>query len=130
MEKQPELDLPHYLTPKNDNERLLNYQYAYCVNGDKKALDEMYRLGKLIAYKYINSYAAEFKSVRALPPDVRQEKAHNAITYIIARYYKVNGWAIKKSFTAYIYLRVKHELMYKRKVDDIVDFVDLEEIRR
>jgi len=130
VEKQPELDLPHYLSPKTNNERLLNYQYAFKVNGDKRALDEMYRLGKEIAYKYVNVYAAENKNVRRLSPEARQEKAHNAITYIVARYFKVNGWAIKKSFTAYIYLRVKHELFYKRKVDDIVDFVDLEEIRR
>ena len=125
----PGLDLPHYSAPKNDNERLLNYQYDYKVHGDRRALNKIYELGKEIAYKYINVYTCENKLFKQLSPEIRQEKAHNAITYIVARYLKVNGWAIKKSFTSYIYLRVRHELLYRRKVDDIIDFVDLEEMR-
>lgn len=53
-----------------------------------------------------------------------EEKAHNAITYIIARYLRVKDFAITESFTGYLFLRIKHELFYQRKVDKIVDFVD------
>ena len=59
----------------------------------------------------------------------KEEKAHNAITYIIVRYLRVKDFAIRESFTAYLYLRIKHELFYQRKVDGIVDFVDWETFR-
>lgn len=59
----------------------------------------------------------------------KEEKAHNAITYIIARYLRVKDFAITESFTGYLFLRIKHELFYQRKVDKIVDFVDWDSYR-
>lgn len=60
----------------------------------------------------------------------KEEKAHNAITYIIARYLRVKDFAITESFTGYLFLRIKHELFYQRKVEKIVDFVDVDTFRR
>lgn len=121
-------DLPHHEAPKNDNERLLNYQWDY-KRGDEAALNKMYELGYNIALRYISTHAKKNPHIAKLDKSRREEKAHNAITYIIARYLQIQDFAIHKSFTSYIYLRVQHELFYKRKVDDIVSFIDLDTIQ-
>lgn len=127
--EKPKPALPRFAAPKNDNERLLNMQHAYRTDGDAGALGEMYALGKRIALKYINAKARGNRRVAELGADEREEKAHNAITYIISRYLQIKDFAIRESFTSYLYLRVQHELFYRRKVDEIVRFVDIEEIR-
>ena len=119
--------LPHYDNPKCDNERLLNYQWGF-KQGDKNALNKMYELGFSIAKRYISIHAKKNPHIAKLDPLYRKEKAHNAITYIITRYLQVSDFAIYKSFTSYLYLRIQHELFYKRKVDDIVTFTDLNTI--
>lgn len=119
--------LPHFEAPKNDNERLLNYQWDY-KRGDEAALNKMYELGYNIALRYISIHAKKNPHIARLDKSRREEKAHNAITYIIARYLQISDFAIYKSFTSYLYLRIQHELFYKRKVDDIVSFIDLDTI--
>lgn len=127
--EKPKPALPHYDQPQNDNERLLNYQWAYKENGDQNALNSMYTLGYKIALKYISTKAQKNRHIAELCRSDREEKAHNAITYIIVRYLRVKDFAITKSFTGYLFLRIKHELFYYRKVDKIVSFVDMEKFR-
>ena len=122
-------DLPRFDAPKNDNERLLNMQYAYKVDGDRNALNDMYRVGLKVSLRYIAAIAKKNRHVRALCRSDKEEKAHNAIAYIIARLLKVEDFAVQKSFTAYLYLRIQYELFYQRKVDKIVDFVDWDSYR-
>ena len=128
--EKPKPALPHFDNPKCDNERLLNYQYEYKEHGDQNALNSMYALGYKIALKYISTKAKKNRHIAELCESDREEKAHNAITYIIARYLKVSDFAIKESFTAYLYLRIQHELFYTRKVDKIVRFADMETFYR
>ena len=128
--EKPKPALPHFDNPKCDNERLLNYQYEYKEHGDQNALNSMYTLGYKIALKYISTKAKKNRHIAELCESDREEKAHNAITYIIARYLKVSDFAISESFTAYLYLRIQHELFYTRKVDRIVRFVDMETFYR
>jgi hypothetical protein len=128
-ELPPTRPLPYYPAPKNDNEKLLNWQYEYRIKGDEKALNKMYRLGEIIALRYITTVAKKHKAVAKLAQCDKEEKAHNAITYIIARYLRVKDFAITESFTGYLFLRIKHELFYQRKVDKIVDFVDWDSYR-
>ena len=123
-ELPPTRPLPYYPAPKNDNEKLLNWQYEYRIKGDEKALSKMYRLGEIIALRYINTVAKKNKAVAKMAQCDKEEKAHNAIVYIIARYLRVKDFAITNSFTGYLFLRIKHELFYRRKVDKIVDFMD------
>ena len=123
-ELPPTRPLPYYPAPKNDNEKLLNWQYEYRIKGDEKALNKMYRLGEIIALRYINTVAKKNKAVAKLAQCDKEEKAHNAITYIIARYLRVKDFSIRESFTSYLFLRVQHELFYTRKVDKIVSFVE------
>lgn len=121
--------LPHFDNPKCDNERLLNYQWAYKEHGDQNALNSMYTLGYKIALKYISTKAQKNRHIAELCRSDKEEKAHNAITYIIARYLRDKDFLIIRSFTGYLYLRIQHELYYYRKVDKIVSFVDMETLR-
>ena len=126
----PKVDLtglPHYPDPKDDNERLLEFQYRYKTDGDKKALGEIFRLGYTVAYKELNCQVAKSKQYKNLTPVDREMKAADAINYIIMALIKKPAWYITESFTAYIWLRVGHELKYARKVDKVVDFVDLDD---
>ena len=126
--EKPKPALLHYDQPRNDNERLLNYQWEY-KNGDQNALNSMYTLGYKIALKYISTKAQKNRHIAELCRSDKEEKAHNAITYIIARYLRDKDFVIIRSFTGYLYLRVQHELFYRRKVDEIVSIVDMETLR-
>lgn len=115
----------HFATPQSDNECLLEYQYQYKVNGNETALDSFYRLGKEVCSKFISVETAKNRKYKHLSMEERREKAEDAITYVVSALIRKKRWFIKKSVTGYLFLRVQHELKYKRKVDDIVDFVDL-----
>lgn len=114
-----------YSKPKTDNEKLLNLQYDIKMSNSRKAANAMYKLGYTIALKMINKQIGT-----SMSEEDKAEKAHNAITYIMARYISCPTFEIKESFTAYIYLRVKHELKYRRKVDSIVQFMPYEDVLR
>lgn len=122
--------LPHFEAPKGDNECLLEYQYQYKINGKRQALADMYRLGVEICKKMISQKAKTNKHIKKLDADEREEKAIDATNYIIMRLMNRPDWYIKTSFTAYLYLRLLHELFYRRKVDSIIDYVDIDDFYR
>lgn len=124
-EQQVTWDLPYFEAPKDDNERLLNLQYRYRVDGEQQALSEMYRIAIQIAPKLVSLVCKQFK--QRLPGLDRYEKAHQAVTYIISAYLSKPRWAIKDSWTGYLYLAAKKQVLGKRKVDGIVDFVDMDD---
>ena len=109
--KQAELkfDLPYYDTPTNDNQRLLNLQLKYKVNGGKY-LGEMYKLLYEIAYKNINKLSEQSQKIKNMDAAERMEKAHNAATYIVEQYLKRPDFVIKNSMTGYLFKRVQYEL--------------------
>ena len=112
--KQAELqfDLPYYDTPMNDNQRLLNLQLKYKVNGDKY-LGEMYKLLYEIAYKNINKLSKQSQKIKNMDAAERMEKAHNAASYIVEQYLKRPDFVIKNSMTGYLFKRVQFELYGK-----------------
>ncbi len=124
-EKKEVVKLPSFPNPRTDNERLLQFQYEF-RHGDANALQKMYALGFTIAMKFINTEARRNKHIRHLDFDAKAEKANDATTYIIEQYLKRSDFAIKKNWPGYLYLRIQHELYYRRKVDEIVDFIDIE----
>ena len=123
--KQAELscDLPYYDTPTNDNQRLLNLQLKYKVNGGKY-LGEMYKLLYEIAYKNINKLSKQSQKIKNMDAAERMEKAHNAATYIVEQYLKRPDFAIKNSMTGYLFKRVQYELYGKntRQCDRMLIF--------
>ena len=112
--KQAELsfDLPYYDTPTNDNQRLLNLQLKYKVNGGKY-LGEIYKLLYEIAYKNINKLSKQSQKIKNMDAEERMEKAHNAATYIVEQYLKRPDFVIKNSMTGYLFKRVQFELYGK-----------------
>lgn len=51
-EKEPQKPLPHFENPESDNQKLLELQYQF-KNGNKKAMDEFYKLSARICLKFI-----------------------------------------------------------------------------
>ena len=123
--KQAELqfDLPYYDTPTNDNQRLLNLQLKYKLNGGKY-LGEMYKLLYEIAYKNINKLSEQSQKIKNMDVAERMEKAHNAATYIVEQYLKRPDFVIKNSMTGYLFKRVQFELYGKnmRHCDQMLIF--------
>ena len=114
--KQSELsfDLPYYDTPTNDNQRLLNLQLKYKLNGGKY-LGDMYKLLYEIAYKNINKLSEQSQKIKNMDAAERMEKAHNAATYIVEQYLKRPDFVIKNSMTGYLFKRVQFELYGKNR---------------
>ena len=112
--KQAELqfDLPYYDTPTNDNQRLLNLQLKYKLNGGAY-LGDMYKLLFEIAYKNINKLSKQSQKIKNMDAAERMEKAHNAASYIVEQYLKRPDFVIKNSMTGYLFKRVQFELYGK-----------------
>ena len=123
--KQAELqfDLPYYDTPTNDNQRLLNLQLKYKLNGGAY-LGDMYKLLFEIAYKNINKLSEQSQKIKNMDAAERMEKAHNAASYIVEQYLKRPDFVIKKSMTGYLFKRVQFELYGKnmRHCDQMLIF--------
>ena len=116
-------DLPYYDTPTNDNQRLLNLQLKYKLNGGAY-LGDMYKLLFEIAYKNINKLSEQSQKIKNMDAAERMEKAHNAASYIVEQYLKRPDFVIKNSMTGYLYKRVQFELYGKntRHCDQMLIF--------
>ena len=117
--------LPHFTNPTNDNEYLLECQWQY-RHGDKEGLVRMYNRARTLGLKFINAIGQKNRHVRTMAYDAKKIKAEDAATYMIEQYIKRPDFVITKNFPGYLFLRIAHELYYMRKVDKVVDFVDLQ----
>lgn len=123
--KGKRVELRWYSDPRTDNQRLMSLQYEYRNEGNQEALVGMYEILKTIAAKYINTIAEKNKRVKNMSVFDKESKAANAATYMVEQMILRPDFVITTSFTGYLYLRVEFELYYHRKVDGIVDFVDI-----
>lgn len=119
------VELRWYSDPRSDNQKLMSLQYEYRNEGNRDALKPMFQILKTIAAKYINTIAKKNKRVENLSLFDKECKAANAATYMVEQMILRPDFVVKKSFTGYLFLRVEYELFYHRKVDKIVDYVDL-----
>lgn len=92
---------------------------------EEKALSVIYSCCKNISRKIIMRHikAKGF----ALTNEQAEEKAHNAAARIVERYKRIKDFRLKKP-VSYVYLCTLEELYHRRKVDDIVDFVPMEDL--
>jgi hypothetical protein len=123
--KEQTESLPHFPDPKNDNEYLLECQWQF-KHGDKVALVRMYKKSRTLGMKFINAIGQKNRHVSSLSYGAKKIKAEDAATYMIEQFIKRPDFAIRKNFPGYLFLRIAHELYYRREVDKIVDFVDLQ----
>ena len=124
--KGKKVELRWYSDPRSDNQKLMSLQYEYRNEGNQDALKSMYEILKTIAAKYINTIAKKNKRVENLSQFDKESKAANAATYMVEQMMLRPDFVVTKSFTGYLFLRVEFELFYHRKVDKIVDYVDLD----
>lgn len=117
IKNKPKENLPHFLTPQNDNEKMLELQYCYLKNNNKKALAELWIMAIQLAKKIIHNERK--KRGCFLSREDIEDKASEAVIYVLRRYEKTNGkWFVKKNFISEIFLGVIHALDYdeqKRK---------------
>lgn len=102
-------------------------QERYLKQGGSEDLEAIYWAARRIAARMIARQVQTKGFI--LPEELKEEKAHNAAAYIIEQFIKRPGFFLKKP-AAYVYLRVLHELYYRRKVDTIVMFKDSQDIAR
>lgn len=117
------MTLPHFDNPRNEAQKLLNLQYEY-KNGRAEALGEMYKMLFVIAYKTVNKKCSSDENVAGLSAAERQQKAHDATTYVIEQYLKRPDFVIQDSIIAYVYRRILRELYYARECDKMLVFKD------
>lgn len=108
-----------------DNEKLLELQ-AKIKNGDNAALSVMYKKLYEIAYKTINNRSRKNEIIAGMTAAERQQKAHDAVTYIIEQYLKRPDFEITESVTGYLYRRVCYELYGRmnRACDKMLIYTD------
>lgn len=119
-------ELPHFENPKNDNERLLNYQYDWLVHKDPEAWEKLWLLSCTVAKRMIMAMAR--KKGFSLSQEHLQDKVENAVIYILRRY--DYGWYVKKAFLKAIKEAVVHSLWYRTKAQRMETFMDNETISR
>jgi hypothetical protein len=115
-----------YSDPRSDNQKLMSWQYEYRIQGNQEALSKIYELCRTIAAKFINTIGKKNRNVKRLSEFDKEAKASDAADYIVVQLMTRPDFQITKSWTGYLYLRVEFELFYRREVDKIVDFVDLD----
>lgn len=112
--------LKHFENPKNDNEKLLNYQYEFLVLGSKKAWDNLFILATKVAQRIVVKQIKE----KHLAIDVIDipEKVSVAVVYIMRRYKNDSGWVVRNNYISAIKSGVIHALYYRKKIDEVTDY--------
>lgn len=118
--------MPYFERPESDAQQLFNFQFEF-KKGNAQALAGMYKKLYEVAYKTINNRSRTNERIAALSATERQQKAHDAATYIIEQYLKRPAFVITNSITGYLYTRINWELygkdhQYKR--DQMVVYTD------
>lgn len=117
--------LPYFPEPRNDNERLMNFQREYRT-GNPAALDGMYKLLFTIAHKTINKRCMSSKKLRELTTDDREQRAHDAATWVIEQYIKRPDFVVNDSITGYMFRYLPHVLYgeAEKKCNRMLVFTD------
>lgn len=118
--------LPHFETPQNDNERLLNYQYDFLVNGSQEAWRNLWELTSATAGRML-AHGCKQRNIH-FSKEQWEDKRAEAVMYLLRRYRTRPGYRIEADFPLHIWYAVKHVLDYKRKCDGLVDFVSEKEL--
>lgn len=121
-EAQEKMKLPYFENPKNDNERLLNFQHDYIKNKDQKAWGELLTLSFIVAARIVRKEVYENK----LPYDEvdQDEKTSIAVEYVLRRYKKNIGWYVSKSYISALKKGVIHAIYYQTKKDAETDSIE------
>lgn len=106
--------LPYFENPRDDNQRLLNCQHDWLVNGDKDAWAELWRLSEKVARRMVQSLGRKH-GWRFTGEDL-DDRVMVAIEYVLRRYR--DGWYVKKAYLKALKEGVIHALWYRTKRDE------------
>lgn len=110
------LVLPHYDEPKNDSERLLNFQYDYIKNNNQSAWGELITLSfivtKRLVWKWMKSHRVQLDEIE------QDEKTSIAVEYVLRRYKTRIGYCVTKNFITALNDGVKHAMLYTTKTEE------------
>lgn len=109
-------DLPYFENPTNDNQLLLNYQYLFLRNNDKKAWGDLLSLAYTVTQRLLWKWLKEHKDVYVDKYD-QSEKIDEAIWYVLRRYKTRIGWYVSKNFISALKGGVKHAMLYCTELD-------------
>lgn len=118
--------MPYFERPESDDQQLFNFQYEF-KKGNAQALAGMYTKLCEVAYKKINNRSRKNARIAALSATEREQKAHDAATYIIEQYLKRPEFVIADSVTGYLETRVNWELYgkdHQNKRDQMLIYTD------
>ena len=115
------VNLPYFNSPQNDNERLLNYQYDFLVNGSHEAWGNLWKLTEAIAGRML-AHSCKLRNVH-FSHEEWEDKRAEAVLYLLRRYRTRPGYRIEANFPLHIWYAVRHVLDYKRKCDGLVYYV-------
>ena len=118
--------MPYFERPVSDDQQLFNFQFEF-KKGNAQALAGMYKKLYEVAYKIINNRSRTNGRIAALSATERQQKAHDAATYIVEQYLKRPAFVITDSMTGYLYTRINWELYgkdHQNKRDQMVVYTD------
>lgn len=122
------LELPYYSNPKNDSERLLNYQYEYIKNNNEKAWGDLITLSFIVTKRLVWRW---MKLHKLQLDDIEQdEKTSIAVEYVLRRYKTRIGYCVTKNFITALNDGVKHAMLYTTKIEEqTVLMSDIKEIK-
>lgn len=109
---------------ETDNEKLIRLLAEY-RSGNENSLEKFYLLAVKIAKEMIRTEMRKKKFY--VDEEEQQTKSIDAASYIIEQILARKDFELIRP-TSYIYLRVKKELYYRRKVDELIFFCDMKEL--
>ena len=118
-EKAEKRNLPYFDTPRDDNQRLLNYQHDWLTNGDEKAWEKLWELARKVARRMIR--AQQKKKGFRLDRLDEDDRVDTAVIYVLRRYR--DGWWVRKAYLKAIKEGVVHALWYRTMRDEYEDSV-------
>ena len=122
LEARKNLVLPHYEEPKNDNERLMNYQIEYITTNSALAWGKLIELSFVVTKRLIWLWMKKHKT--KLDEIEQDEKTSIAVEYVLRRYKTRVGWCVTKNFITALNDGVKHAMLYTTEIEKNTVLID------
>ena len=106
--------LPFYPHPRDDNQRLLNYQHDWLIKQDPEAWRKLWNLARKVARRMIQGQ--EHRKGFALDRFALEDRVDTAVTYVLRRYQ--SGWYVQRAYLKAIKEGVIHALWYRTMADE------------
>lgn len=124
LEARKKIVPPRFDHPKNDNEWLFNFQYEFIVYGSEAAYGHLLELAFTVTKRLIRRWLAN-QAGKVFWDDITQdEKAMEAIVYVLRRYSTIVGWYCSTNFITVLSDGVRHVTKYETKIGSNTVYVE------